>query len=52
MGEDLTDEEVAELMQRAGVPATGQMNFAQFAKMIMDGEPSDEPPKKGFFGLF
>lgn len=50
VGEDLTEEEVDQIMRETG--ANGYMNFAKWAKYMMDGVPSAEPPKKGFFGLF
>jgi hypothetical protein len=42
-------------MRDAGCGPGGGMNFAKWAKLMMEGDPAAKPPPKkgkGFFGLF
>jgi len=55
VGDSLSEEQIAGMMRDAGCGPGGGMNFAKWAKLMMEGDPAAKPPTKkgkGFFGLF
>ena len=50
---DLTEEAANAMMRDAGCTPDGTMTFAQWAKLMMDGDGSEpQQQEKKFFGLF